>query len=74
MGKTPCHEKYPNLWRRKLANSSLESRRRWMNYLRPDIKRGHISADEEDLILRLHTLVGNRWSLIAGRIPGRTDN
>ncbi|GLJ07961.1 hypothetical protein SUGI_0078450 [Cryptomeria japonica] len=49
-------------------------RLRWMNYLRPDIKRGHISADEEDLILRLHKLVGNRWSLIAGRIPGRTDN
>ncbi|GLJ07962.1 hypothetical protein SUGI_0078460 [Cryptomeria japonica] len=47
---------------------------RWMNYLLPDIKRGHISADEVDLILRLHKLVGNRWSLIAGRIPGRTDN
>ncbi|KAK1435225.1 hypothetical protein QVD17_00986 [Tagetes erecta] len=32
----------------------------WMNYLRPSIKRGHISADEEDLILRLHRLLGNR--------------
>ncbi|CAB4318539.1 unnamed protein product [Prunus armeniaca] len=36
--------------------------------------RGNISADEEDLIVRLHKLLGNRWSLIAGRIPGRTDN
>ncbi|KAL1557442.1 transcription repressor MYB6-like [Salvia divinorum] len=49
-------------------------RLRWMNYLRPSVKRGHISPDEDDLILRLHRLLGNRWSLIAGRIPGRTDN
>ncbi|KAE8723267.1 Transcription repressor MYB6 [Hibiscus syriacus] len=31
-------------------------------------------ADEDDLIIRLHSLLGNRWSLIAGRLPGRTDN
>ncbi|XP_075487582.1 uncharacterized protein LOC142526845 [Primulina tabacum] len=49
-------------------------RLRWMNYLRPGIKRRNISQDEEDLIVRLHSLLGNRWSLIAGRLPGRTDN
>ncbi|KAJ7971900.1 MYB transcription factor [Quillaja saponaria] len=49
-------------------------RLRWMNYLRPCVRRGHIAPDEEDLILRLHQLLGNRWALIAGRIPGRTDN
>ncbi|XP_059671107.1 MYB-like transcription factor 4 [Cornus florida] len=49
-------------------------RLRWINYLRPDIKRGNFAQDEEDLIIRLHALLGNRWSLIAGRLPGRTDN
>ncbi|XP_057505496.1 transcription factor MYB1-like [Actinidia eriantha] len=49
-------------------------RLRWLNYLRPDIKRGNISQDEDDLIIRLHKLLGNKWSLIAGRLPGRTDN
>ncbi|CAI9265167.1 unnamed protein product [Lactuca saligna] len=49
-------------------------RLRWLNYLRPNIKRGTFGEDEVDLILRLHKLLGNRWSLIAGRIPGRTAN
>ncbi|XP_044474114.1 MYB-like transcription factor ETC1 isoform X3 [Mangifera indica] len=30
------------------------------------------SYDEETLIIRMFNLVGERWSLIAGRIPGRT--
>ncbi|KAI7746665.1 hypothetical protein M8C21_008507 [Ambrosia artemisiifolia] len=49
-------------------------RLRWLNYLRPDIKRGEFGEDEIDLMHRLHKLLGNRWSLIAGRIPGRTAN
>ncbi|XP_008791485.2 transcription factor MYB64-like [Phoenix dactylifera] len=57
-----------------LLRCGKSCRLRWMNYLRPSVKRGPIAPDEEDLILRLHRLLGNRWSLIAGRIPGRTDN
>ncbi|GMI86439.1 MYB DOMAIN PROTEIN 123, TRANSPARENT TESTA 2 [Hibiscus trionum] len=57
-----------------LKRCGKSCRLRWMNYLRPGIKRGNISPDEADLIIRLHRLLGNRWSLIAGRLPGRTDN
>ncbi|KAH0433522.1 hypothetical protein IEQ34_027005 [Dendrobium chrysotoxum] len=57
-----------------LLRCGKSCRLRWMNYLRPDIKRGNIGPEEEDLIIRLHRLLGNRWSLIAGRLPGRTDN
>ncbi|WCJ25240.1 myb domain protein 113 [Euphorbia peplus] len=49
-------------------------RLRWLNYLKPNIKRGDFEGDEIDLIIRLHKLLGNRWSLIAGRLPGRTAN
>nr|URY18783.1 MYB protein [Zanthoxylum bungeanum] len=49
-------------------------RLRWTNYLRPDIKRGKFSQEEEKLIIDLHSVLGNKWSTIATRLPGRTDN
>ncbi|XP_038719912.1 transcription factor MYB114-like [Tripterygium wilfordii] len=35
-------------------------RLRWLNYLKPNIKRGELSVDEIDLIMRLQRLLGNR--------------
>ncbi|OEL29040.1 Myb-related protein 308 [Dichanthelium oligosanthes] len=57
-----------------LLRCGKSCRLRWMNYLRPDLKRGNFTDGEDDLIIRLHGLLGNKWSLIAGQLPGRTDN
>ncbi|XP_068331688.1 transcription factor WER-like [Pyrus communis] len=57
-----------------LRRSGKRCRLRWLNHLSPNVKRGVFSEEEEDLIIRLHNLLGNRWSLIARRVPGRTDN
>ncbi|KQK06100.1 myb-related protein Zm38 [Brachypodium distachyon] len=57
-----------------LLRCGKSCRLRWMNYLRPDLKRGNFSDHEDELIIRLHGLLGNKWSLIAGQLPGRTDN
>ncbi|CAN6314095.1 unnamed protein product [Urochloa humidicola] len=57
-----------------LRRSGKSCRLRWVNYLRPDLKRGKITPDEETVILQLHAMLGNRWSAIARCLPGRTDN
>nr|GMD26642.1 Transcription repressor MYB4 [Ipomoea batatas] len=56
-----------------LLRCSKSCRLRWMNHLKQTAKRGNFGDDEEDLIIKLHALLGDRWSLIAGRLPGRTE-
>ncbi|XP_030537747.1 transcription factor MYB1-like [Rhodamnia argentea] len=75
-----CVERYgEGNWHRVPRRAGLNRcrkscRLRWLNYLKPSIKRGAFQEDEVDMIIRLHKLLGNRWSLIAGRLPGRTSN
>ncbi|VFQ92196.1 unnamed protein product [Cuscuta campestris] len=57
-----------------LLRCGKSCRLRWINYLRPDLKRGNFTPEEDELIIKLHSILGNKWSLIAGRLPGRTDN
>ncbi|GMI83230.1 myb domain protein 6 [Hibiscus trionum] len=57
-----------------LLRCGKSCRLRWINYLRPDLKRGNFTEQEDELIIKLHSLLGNKWSLIAARLPGRTDN
>uniref|UniRef100_A0ACD5TXV3 Uncharacterized protein n=1 Tax=Avena sativa TaxID=4498 RepID=A0ACD5TXV3_AVESA len=57
-----------------LRRTGKSCRLRWLNYLRPDVRRGNITPEEQLLILELHSRWGNRWSKIAQLLPGRTDN
>ncbi|GLT84038.1 hypothetical protein SLE2022_022910 [Rubroshorea leprosula] len=57
-----------------LRRCGKSCRLRWTNYLRPDLKRGLLNEAEEQLIIELHARLGNKWSKIAAKLPGRTDN
>ncbi|PIN06360.1 hypothetical protein CDL12_21082 [Handroanthus impetiginosus] len=57
-----------------LKRNGKSCRLRWVNYLRPGLKKGHLTPQEEGIIIELHALWGNRWSTIARYLPGRTDN
>jgi len=43
-----------------LPRCGKSCRLRWTNYLRPDLKRGLLSDDEERLVIDLHAQLGNR--------------
>ncbi|KAM7464196.1 hypothetical protein LguiA_032317 [Lonicera macranthoides] len=57
-----------------LKRCGKSCRLRWLNYLRPNIKHGEFSDDEDRIIYSLFANIGSRWSIIAAKLPGRTDN
>ncbi|KAL3526920.1 hypothetical protein ACH5RR_011576 [Cinchona calisaya] len=57
-----------------LKRCGKSCRLRWLNYLRPNIKHGGFSEEEDTIICSLYMSIGSRWSIIAGQLPGRTDN
>ncbi|KAL9253278.1 Transcription factor MYB97-like protein [Drosera capensis] len=66
-------------WNAVMRNTSLmrcgkSCRLRWANHMRPNLKKGAFSAEEEKVIVELHSKLGNKWARISSHLPGRTDN
>nr|AAG28526.1 anther-specific myb-related protein 1 [Nicotiana tabacum] len=66
-------------WNAVQRNSGLmrcgkSCRLRWANHLRPNLKKGAFSLEEERIIVELHAKLGNKWARMAAQMPGRTDN
>ncbi|XP_076906528.1 transcription factor LAF1-like [Bidens hawaiensis] len=57
-----------------LQRNGKSCRLRWINYLRPGLKRGMFTTHEEQTILTLHGTLGNKWSQMSRHLPGRSDN
>ncbi|XP_045829341.1 transcription factor RAX3-like isoform X1 [Trifolium pratense] len=57
-----------------LKRCGKSCRLRWLNYLRPNLKHGSFSEEEDNIICSLYVNIGSRWSVIAAQLPGRTDN
>ncbi|XP_048608293.1 transcription factor MYB120-like [Brassica napus] len=57
-----------------LARCGKSCRLRWANHLRPNLKKGSFTGDEERIIIQLHAQLGNKWARMAAQLPGRTDN
>ena len=54
--------------------TAKQCRERWHNQLKPDVQLGPLSEMEEQKVFALHEKFGNRWSKIAKKLSGRTDN
>lgn len=58
----------------RAGRTSKQCRERWCHHLNPDINKGPYTEQEDETILKVHEKLGNKWSLIAAKLPGRTEN
>ncbi|PKA45640.1 Transcription factor GAMYB [Apostasia shenzhenica] len=57
-----------------LSRDSKSCRLRWLNHLSPRHNNEPFTPEEECTIIQLHSIYGNKWSLMTKHLPGRSDN
>ena len=75
---TSCKENDQIPWthiaKRMSGRTGKQCRERWHNHLKPDLKKGNWTEEEDRTIDTLQKKFGNQWSKISAQLPGRTDN
>ncbi|KAE8902143.1 hypothetical protein PF005_g14512 [Phytophthora fragariae] len=56
------------------GRTSKQCRERWCNHLDPNINKGSYTEDEDKIIVEMQAKLGNRWSIIAQQLKGRTED
>ena len=51
-----------------LLRCGKSCRLRWANHLRPNLKKGAFTPEEERLIIELHAKMGNKWARMAAHV------
>ena len=54
------------------GRTPIQCKERWLYRLDPDVKRTKFEKWEDDLIVRERLRIGNHWTVIANKLPGRT--
>ena len=56
------------------GRSGKQIRERWFNTLNPTLKKGNWSPEEEQVLIKLVTKFGSKWSKLVRFFSGRTEN
>ena len=68
------HRKWSFIAGKMEGRRGKQCRDRWLNHLKPDIRRGEWTAEEERILVEGHRMLGTRWAALAKLLPGRPEN
>lgn len=57
-----------------LSRCGKSCRLRWANHLRPNLKKGAFTPEEEQKIIELHSQMGNKWARMAAHVRLLSSN
>ena len=56
------------------GRNGKQCRERWANILRPSVKKGDWTPEEDKIMFEMQQQIGSQWTKIAEYLPGRTEN